>query len=307
MLPDHGFIRCRRCYKAKGEEMCVGRGSPPAWRLEATSAAWGSATPKVMVLGFSKGQRQSQRLPLEKVPFAGMWPKLTKILRRLSVIEPSDTVERHFRADELDLHFGSLIRCSVAMWDPDKEEYRKSGGQILERFLKDPDCRPMAETCARTYLGSLSERTRLVLMLGNSDEYVDRCMELMGREHPDVRRLNAVSYGNDQVTWVHALHPAAQGSYLKQWLDAMPTTVGRKLAPAIDGIRLSGALDSSVAEGRPAAAVSRVSQFRKDLRGDHAVGAHGMSLRQSTLETDHWGGDDAEARPRQGVPWNYTE
>ncbi len=239
MLPAHGWILCRRCFTAKGDELYLGQGSPPPWRLEATSAAWGSTNPTVMVLGFSKGARQSKPVPFEEIPFAGMRPQLSRILRALGLLAPSDSVERHFGPNEPDFHFGSLIRCSVAGWHKDKRDYRKSGGQILERFLKDASCRRTAETCARTYLGSLPKRTRLVLMLGNSDEYAAQCMALMSQVNPAVQRINAVSYGNDTVTWVHALHPAAQGSYLNDWLEARPCAVGRKFAPALEGVRHS--------------------------------------------------------------------
>ena len=240
MLPGHGWIRCRRCFSVKGDEIYLGGGDPAPWRLEANSAAWGSPDPEVIVLGFSKGARQSRPLPFEAIPFAGMWPSLTKILRALKLLESTDCVERHFRPDEQRFHFGSLIRCSVSGWDRQKQAYSKSGGQILERFLKHPSCHSASVTCARTYLGSLPDRVRLVLMLGNSDDYIQRCMRLMESSHPGIRRLNAVSYGTDGITWVHALHPAAQGSYLADWLGRRECPVGRKFAPALEGVMQSG-------------------------------------------------------------------
>lgn len=240
MLPEHGWIRCRRCFTTKGDALYLGQGSPAPWRLEATSAAWGASNPRVMVLGFSKGARQSRPLPFDEVPFAGMWPQMTRVLQALRLLVPGDRVERHFRADERDIHFGSLIRCSVGKLDRNKQDYSKSGGQILEGFLKDSACHRASQTCARTYLGTLPERTRLVLMLGNSNAYVERCMRLMSQEHPAIRRINAVSYGTDRVTWVHALHPKAQGAHLLNWLSGNATAVGRKFAPALAGVLHSG-------------------------------------------------------------------
>jgi hypothetical protein len=242
MLPAHGWIRCRRCFTAKGDDLYLGPGSPAPWRLEATSAAWGASNPRVMVLGFSKGAHQSKPLPFDEVPFAGMWPQMTRVLQALRLLGLGDRVERHFRADEPDLHFGSLIRCSVAQWDRKTQGYSKSGGQILEGFLKDSVCYRASQTCARTYLGTLPERTRLVLLLGNSDPYVERCMRLMKLEHPTIRRINAVSYGTGTVTWVHALHPKAQGAHLPNWLSGNGTAIGRKFAPALEGVLQSGAV-----------------------------------------------------------------
>jgi len=126
------------------------------------------------------------------------------------------------------------------MWDARKQGYTKSGGQILERFLKDRQCRPIAATCARTYLGHFSDRTRLVVMLGNSNDYVRLCRERMQEIHPDIQIVNSVAYGSDKVTWVHTIHPKAQGRHVPDWLSGEDSPVGRKFAPALQAVRKSG-------------------------------------------------------------------
>lgn len=271
MLPEHGWIRCRRCFTSKGDELYLGQGSPAPWRLEATSAAWGTSNPRVMVLGFSKGAHQSKPLPFEEVPFAGMWPQMTRVLQALRLLGSDDRVERHFGPDEPDLHFGSLIRCSVARWDRRKQDYGKSGGQILAGFLRDSACHRASRTCARTYLGTLPERTRLVLMLGNADQYVERCITLMKQGHPAIQRLNAVSYGTDSVTWVHALHPKAQGAHLSNWLAGNGTAIGRKFAPAMKGVLHSGAIQWATADGCTPSPGDSCAELAQDQLGRGSV------------------------------------
>src|SRR5690348_13165688 len=53
-LPSHGRIACRRCFAGTDEVLTLGK-----WRVVNDPGAWGSATPTVLVLGFSKGFTQA--------------------------------------------------------------------------------------------------------------------------------------------------------------------------------------------------------------------------------------------------------
>lgn len=240
MSTQHGWNGCRQCFVGGEGARFTGRGNPPQWRLECNPASWGCAEPEVMVLGFSKGARQCRSLPFDQIPFAGAWRNLTKILQAVYLLQPDDRVEWHFRADESRFQFGSLIRCSVARWDSGKGEYSKSGGSILKRFLKDPDCKPISLACRDRFLGELSTRTRLVIMLGNDDEYITLCRELMTGAHSRVEKINAVAYGNEQVRWVHLVHPMAQGRHVPDWLAGGETALGRKLGTAQEAVLAAG-------------------------------------------------------------------
>ncbi len=101
---------------------------PPKWRIENTPASWGNQNPRVVVLGFSRGQDQShERQRFDQVAFHGMRPALGEILRRLQLLSPSEGVDARMRAGEPDFAFSSLIRCSIAQWDGSKGRYAKSG------------------------------------------------------------------------------------------------------------------------------------------------------------------------------------
>lgn len=242
MLPKHGWIGCTRCYSTESDHRLIGAGSPPPWRIEKPNGAWGTIEPLVVVLGFSRGARQSKPRPFDQIAFAGMRESLTKILKALHLLKADDHVDRRISASEKDFHFGSLFRCSVAMWDPKKRAYAKSGNSILEKFLESDETRHVAHNCTEQYLAALPERTKLVVLLGNSEDYVEGCRSLFKRLYPDLRSANDVCYSNGKITWVHTIHAAAQGDYIPQWLSGKPTPIGRKLKPAVDGVLGSGVI-----------------------------------------------------------------
>ena len=79
-LPAHGRISCARCFGGCAE---WGRTSieENGWVLENNPMAWGAADPEILVLGFSKGVRQSGPFlskPFETIAFAGMRDRLAE-------------------------------------------------------------------------------------------------------------------------------------------------------------------------------------------------------------------------------------
>jgi hypothetical protein len=236
VLPPHGWIGCNRCYLSSGDSRLIGNGAPPSWKIENPNGAWGSSDPLVVVLGFSRGARQSKPRPFDQIAFAGMRNSLTKIMKALHLLRPNDHVDRRICATEKDFHFGSLFRCSVSMWDARKSAYAKSGNNILEKFLESDETRKVAHNCTEQHLSALAARTKLVLLLGNNKDYVSGCRVLFKRLYPDLRPLNDVSYATDKITWVHTIHAAAQGDYVPQWLEGAQTAIGRKFRPAFEGV-----------------------------------------------------------------------
>jgi hypothetical protein len=242
-FPSHGWIGCSRCMPESDQQLFLGSSNPPEWKIEKPNASWGAIRPLVVVLGFSRGTNQKTTLPFDEIAFAGMRPQLSKILQKLRLLEESDFVGNHINARETVFHFGSLFRCSVSMWDKEKKTYSKSGGGILEKFVKTKENQVVAKNCVNQHLGCIPDSTKLVVMLGNSGKYVDHCQALIAGEHPSIRRVNEVAYGNEETTWVHTIHAKALGDYLPQWLEGRDTAIGRKLRPAIEAVQSSGVLD----------------------------------------------------------------
>jgi len=241
-LPKHGWIGCARCYVSGVSPRLIGTDSPPPWKIETPNGSWGSSDPLLIVLGFSRGTRQSQPVPFDEIAFRGMREQLTKILRALHLLGNDDHVSNHIVPSEKNFHFASLLRCSISMWDSKKEQYSKSGNSILERFLADHDTCQVAENCVQQFLCKLSTRTKLIMMLGNSSDYIEGCKRLFKTFHPGIKEFNSVSYTNGRITWIHTIHAAAQGSYVPQWLAGGNSSIGRKFRPAQDAVVHSGVL-----------------------------------------------------------------
>lgn len=244
LLPIHGLIGCTQCYNNSEQHRLIGAGSRPQWKIEQPNGAWGSTNPIVVVLGFSRGARQSKPLPHDDVAFAGMRSNLTKIMQTLGLVNAKDHVDNRIRVGEKDFHFASLFRCSVSRWDNRKAAYSKSGGGILEKFLESSETREVAHACTERFLGRLPNRTKLVLLLGNTKDYVAGCKNLFQRLYPSLRTVNEIAYSNGEITWVHCIHAAAQGAHIPQWLAGADTAVGRNLAPAKEAINAAGVLES---------------------------------------------------------------
>ena len=54
-LPPHGFIGCRSCYPTADDSHKFRNSDGTKWKIEQPNATWGSQTPEVVVLGFSRG------------------------------------------------------------------------------------------------------------------------------------------------------------------------------------------------------------------------------------------------------------
>jgi len=174
-FPKHGWIRCSRCLPEIEKQLFLGSGNPPPWKIEKPNGSWGTSNPLIIVLGFSRGSNQKSTLPYDEIVFAGMRTQLTKILQKLQLLDKSDFVGNRINAEETLFHFGSLFRCSVSMRDRKKSDYSKSGGGILEKFVKAKENDLIAENCINQHLGSIPERTKLVVMLNSCSKYQVTC------------------------------------------------------------------------------------------------------------------------------------
>jgi hypothetical protein len=202
LLPLHGRTDCSACFAGKVEwgVSCLREHD---WMLENNPLALGARNPKKLLLGFSKGVRQSTELlarRLEDVAFAGFRPRITQAMQVLELLSPGDCIENHFRADEPDWAFGDVIRCSVAKWDPASGKYLKSG-DVIAAAARRTDGADWIANCMSRLLAKLPPRLETVVLLSNDDTYVDACFERVRLLHPDTRRINKVAYGNDRVTW----------------------------------------------------------------------------------------------------------
>jgi hypothetical protein len=238
-LPAHGRIGCRKCFTGERSTQMVGK-----WQMVNDPAAWGSAAPKVLILGFSKGFTQADAFRsgrFEDVPFKKMRPRLTEVLRLLGVLRKSEIVDQKMVASESEIGFGSLVRCSLSRLNA-KGTLECTGQVMPKAFVEDISAN--LKTCAQTYLGELPSSVRLVLMLGTTDAYIKGCRNVVRSLYgPTFSDIDEVSYRTGDVVWVHASHPSPLNGHHETWMRGDPSTKpGRKQNLAAAAVRSSGVI-----------------------------------------------------------------
>jgi hypothetical protein len=232
LLPCHGRIDCRRCFGSREVtwgETTLDRGG---WCIVNNPMAFGSQTPKILVLGFSKGGNQNAdilRRPHDEVAFRGGRHNLSTILETLRLKSPDHSIDEMIADRDGEFAFGSLIRCSVKKWSGEK--WLMSGKDIMGSCLRDGEMGEVITNCVSQFLGELPPSVRLVVMLGNETSYVDGCFSAIQLTLPNLHRLNAVSYADHTLTFVHSVHFKAQGAIVPNWSSGVP---GRASRPETD-------------------------------------------------------------------------
>jgi len=235
-FPAHGPIACRKCFGPSdggADTLTVGR-----WQAVNDPGAWGAADPKILVLGFSKGFTQAGAYRtgrFEDVPFKGMRPRLTEMLQSLGLLPARVAVDAKMRSGEEDFAFGSLVRCSLARRNDDGR--LECTGAVMPRAFTE-EIASVTRACADTFLTRLPERTRVVLMLGTTDGYVQSCKKLIRSIHlASWRDINEVSYRAGGAVFVHVSHPSGLNGHHPKWMAGdVATSSGLKRKLAEDGI-----------------------------------------------------------------------
>ena len=185
-------------------------------------------------MGFSKGDRQSVGILTKQhndIPYEGFRPRLTGGLRKLGMLDPTDTIEAHIRSDEQDWAFGSLVRCTLAKGG------RKSG-TIIPSSTNAQTYATWRNKCTDLYVPKLPPRLQVVVMLSNDDAYVTACRERITELHPSTRKINSVAYGDGRVTSVHIIHFGGQGfNHMGDWMAGANNKAGLKGKLAVQAVR----------------------------------------------------------------------
>ena len=174
MLPQHGKIECSTCYGPAEKEAFPHE----LWKMRNDPGAWGGSNPEWLVLGFSKGSTQADYYDngsFEAVAFAGMRPRLERILKHLGALSAGESLDAAVANPAGNVAFGSLIRCSVARQD-ESGKYQCSGPLIKKSFREIPQ---VISACTNRFLKELPDSVRTVVMLGNDSGYIKQCHSLI--------------------------------------------------------------------------------------------------------------------------------
>jgi hypothetical protein len=132
-LLQHGRIACRRCFSSDDSTQTIGK-----WQMVNDPAAWGSANPTILILGFSKGFTQANAFRsgrFEDIPFKDMRTRLTEEMRMLGVIGKSEIIDQKMVATETEIGFGSLVRCSLSRVN--KKGVLACTGEVMPKAIDD--------------------------------------------------------------------------------------------------------------------------------------------------------------------------
>jgi len=90
-LPAHGRVNCTVCHPAP-VRFDATLTEEDGWRIRANPLSWGSPTPEILVLGFSKGPTQAgalATLPHNEIAYKGARKQAYQILAHVGVAPPS--------------------------------------------------------------------------------------------------------------------------------------------------------------------------------------------------------------------------
>lgn len=211
---QHGPTPCRACFT--GSETIATLGD---WRLHNNPGYYGSSSPRILILGFSKGANQNRtaaREHFDKIAFAGARHRLQEILERLDLMPQDRDIDALMTAAETEFGVASLVRCSFCKM---KGESCKTSGDVIPSAFTNRDTRKIIETCAERYLTRLPASVRLVILLGTSETYIKKTGELLRRLYSDYRQLNPVSFLAGNALWIYATHPSPGNGHFKSWTD----------------------------------------------------------------------------------------
>lgn len=229
-LPCHGRIDCSLCYEGRSVAFDKTQRESDGWRISANPLAWGGTRPEVVVLGFSKGPTQAGHLsgtPHDEIAYKGGRVAVGKILAHVGLIPGGDNTYLKNCVDNLiadkrgKFHFGSLIRCTVERYDHRSEQWKGSGGGMLDKFVATSFGKSVAGQCSKRFLADLPDEVRAVVMfgLGTKGNYVKEARNLIEGARPgNWQMVNEVAYTDGKVTFIHVEHFASQGALLPNWL-----------------------------------------------------------------------------------------
>ncbi len=215
MLPQHGKIECSACY-GPGEKEAFPHS---LWKMRNDPGAWGGNNPEWLVLGFSKGSTQADYYDngsFEEVAFAGMRPRLERILKHLGALSAGESLDAAIANPAGNVAFGSLIRCSVARQD-ESGKYQCSGPLIKKSFKEIPS---VISACTQKFLTALPGSVKTVVLLGNDSGYIKHCKALMRSLFPvGFEEVNEVAVRADGRLWLHVAHPSGANGHFEGWME----------------------------------------------------------------------------------------
>lgn len=235
---DHGWQACRACHAPDQDVRVEGE-----WHLRANPGYWGSSSPRVLVLGFSKGANQLAAAAsgdFDAVAFARMRVRLQQVLDTLGIDLEGQTIDEALSAEGRVLGAASLIRCGLSLMRNGKLE---TSGTIMPKAASNPFTRQVMSTCVARHLDPIPSSVRTVILLGTTDVYIKGVKALMCSQFLDYVDISDVAFRAQGRVWVFAAHPSPANGEFDNWLAGdTSSTSGRKRMLAFAALGKKGTM-----------------------------------------------------------------
>lgn len=189
------------------------------WMLRPNPGYWGDPEPKVLVLGFSKGDDQQEMIDLylkghkrfEDVPFNStkgtMRKDLAELLATLELVPAGEPIDGLFENSAHGFGFASLIRCSVEIQRQGKSPTRSGDGILSSTLTEMPS---FVEKCINRFVVQMPASVRLVILLGADIKYVRACQKLFEGSPLGPKDDTPYAYSVGGRFFIHVPHPSGQ-------------------------------------------------------------------------------------------------
>ena len=208
-------MNCRLCWGNSQEKLiyCDGKRS----KIVNDPGYWGTMDPRVLVLGMSKGNTQSEAMSeswengdYDDVPYKGFRPRLLEVLQAVGLMPGVESLDSRIKETEQSYGWASIMRCSLTGLKPDGS-YGASSAQVIPA-MKRPEVNDWLSKCVASHLGRLSRRTRLVVLLSNDDNYmrvISKTMKgVFGQDYEEHPSLSPIVFRAGPRIFVHVGHPS---------------------------------------------------------------------------------------------------
>lgn len=210
----HGPQTCQKCFSPNQKELRLGD-----WRLVNNPGFYGSATPEILVLGFSKGANQNRAAEqgdFDRIAFADARHRLQQLLEVMGLMPKDRSIDQLMTGKEHQFGVASMVRCSFSKL---KDGVWKTSGDVIPSAFKDPDTLAIIRTCGSQHLGALPASVKLVVLLGTDDRYIKETQNIVKKLHGDWKSVNSVAFTASGALWVHATHPSKGNGHFKAWVE----------------------------------------------------------------------------------------
>ena len=229
-MPKHGPITCNEC---KSFMSHIGTNTYGVYScdvlsttggelvLENNPLSFGASNPDVLILGFSKGGNQNNKLETSQactntkilddkkfrtIAFHTHQPKIEIILKEIGLISEHETFAELLDPIESLFQFGSVIKCSLYIPDPDPKLKPKHDYSRKKIMNASTDAKKIMNNCINKHHSDIKDHA-LIIHFGTDKDYLE-IIESINIFDDGINKYGEAKYATiDKTTWLFIDHP----------------------------------------------------------------------------------------------------